>query len=101
MKITKIETFVCNARMRNWIFVKVLTDEPGLHGWGEASLEWKTRSVVGAIDDLAPMVMGEDASRIEFLFQKMYRQSFFRLGVIGLSAISGIEQALWDIAGKV
>jgi galactonate dehydratase len=101
MKITAVNTVVVNAEMRNWIFVKVLTDEPGLHGWGEASLEWKTRSVVGAIDDLAPMVMGEDASRIEFLFQKMYRQSFFRLGVIGLSAISGIEQALWDIAGKV
>ena len=49
MKITKIETFVCNARMRNWIFVKVQTDQPGLHGWGEATLEWHTRAVVGAV----------------------------------------------------
>ena len=53
MKITAVETHVCNARMRNWIFVKVLTDQPGLYGWGEATLEWHTRAVVGAIEDLA------------------------------------------------
>jgi L-alanine-DL-glutamate epimerase-like enolase superfamily enzyme len=53
MKITKIETLVCNARMRNWVFVKVLTDQPGLYGWGEATLEWHTRAVVGAIEDIA------------------------------------------------
>ncbi len=86
--------------MRNWVFVKVETDQPGLFGWGEASLEWKTRSVVGAIEDFTPMVLGEDPSRIEHLYQKMYRQSFWRTGVIGLSAISGIEQACWDILGK-
>ena len=50
MKITKIETHVCHARMRNWIFVKVITDDQGLYGWGEATLEWHTRSVVGAIE---------------------------------------------------
>ena len=43
MKIAAIETLVCNARMRNWIFVKVITDQDGLHGWGEATLEWHTR----------------------------------------------------------
>ena len=53
MKITAIETHVCHARMRNWIFVKVLTDQAGLFGWGEATLEWHTRAVVGAIEDLA------------------------------------------------
>jgi galactonate dehydratase len=87
--------------MRNWVFVKVETGEDGLSGWGEASLEWKTRSVVGAVEDFAPMLIGEDPARIEHLYQKMYRQSFWRLGVIGMSAISGIEQALWDIRGKV
>ena len=87
--------------MRNWVFVKVETGEDGLWGWGEASLEWKTRSVVGAVEDFAPMLIGEDPARIEHLYQKMYRQSFWRLGVIGMSAISGIEQALWDIRGKV
>jgi galactonate dehydratase len=101
MKITAIKTIVVNAQMRNWVFVKVETDEPGLYGWGEASLEWKTRAVCGAVEDFAPMLLGEDPSRIEFLYQKMYRQSFWRMGVIGMSAISGIEQALWDIRGKV
>lgn len=100
MKITGLETIVVNAEMRNWVFVKVLTDDPGLHGWGEASLEWKTRAVVGAVEDFEPMVVGEDPLRIEHLYQKMYRQSFWRLGVIGMSAISAIEQALWDIKGK-
>ena len=55
MKITGIRTVVVNAEMRNWIFVRVDTDQPGLHGWGEATLEWKTRAVVGAVDDLAPL----------------------------------------------
>jgi galactonate dehydratase len=100
MKITAVKTVVVNAEMRNWVFVKVETSEPGLVGWGEASLEWKTRSVVGAVEDLAPMIVGEDPRRIEHLYQKMYRQSFWRTGVIGLSALSGIEQALWDIKGK-
>lgn len=100
MKITAVKTIVVNAEMRNWIFVKVETDEPGLFGWGEASLEWKTRAVVGAVDDLLPIILGEDPTRIENLYQKMYRQSFWRLGVIGMSAISGVEQACWDILGK-
>ncbi len=100
MKITGIETVVVNAEMRNWIFVKVVTDDPGLYGWGEASLEWKTRSVVGALEDFEPMLINENPLQIEHLYQKMYRQSFWRLGVIGMSAISAIEQALWDIKGK-
>src|SRR6185295_16696104 len=81
-------------------FVKIETDQAGLYGWGEASLEWKTRAVVGAVEDFAPMLLGEDPNRIEHIFQKLYRQSFWRVGVIGLSAISGIDQALWDIKGK-
>jgi len=101
MRITALKTVVVNAEMRNWVFVKVETDQPGLYGWGEASLEWKTRSVVGAVEDFAPMVLGEDPRRIEHLYQKLYRQSFWRLGVIGMSALSGIEQALWDIKGKL
>jgi galactonate dehydratase len=100
MKIAAAKTIVVNAEMRNWVFVKVETDQAGLYGWGEASLEWKTRSVVGAVQDFEPMIVGEDPTRIEHLYQKMYRQSFWRTGVIGLSAISGIEQACWDILGK-
>jgi galactonate dehydratase len=102
MKITAIETHVCHARMRNWIFVKVLTDQPGLYGWGEATLEWHTRGVVGCIEDLATLLVGEDPTRIEHLWQMMYRQHFWHgNGIVRGTAISGIDIALWDILGKV
>ncbi len=102
MKITKIETHVCHARMRNWVFVKVVTDQPGLWGWGEATLEWHTRSVVGAVQDLESLLIGEDPTRVEYLWQKMFRQHFWHgTGVVRGTAISGIDIALWDIVGKV
>src|SRR5689334_15356617 len=100
MKITSVRTVVSNAEMRNWVFVRVDTDQAGLYGWGECSLEWKTRAVAGCVEDFKPMLIGEDPTRIEHLYQKLYRQSFWRLGVIGMSAISAIEQACWDILGK-
>jgi len=100
MKIVSIRARVCNAEMRNWIFVRVETDQPGLIGWGEATLEFKTNAVVGAIADFAPMLVGQDPRNIEHCFQIMTRHSFWRMGVIGMSAISGIEMALWDILGK-
>jgi len=102
MKITGIETLVCNARMRNWIFVKVLTDQPGLFGWGEATLEWHTRSVVSAIEDLSQLLIGEDPRRVEYLWQMMYRQHFWHgHGITRATAIAGIDLALWDIMGKI
>jgi galactonate dehydratase len=100
VKITSIRSLVVHAEMRNWVFVRVDTDQSGLFGWGEATLEWKTRSVVGAIDDLAPLVLGRDPRDIEKLVRIMKKHSFWRLGVIGMSAVSGIELALWDILGK-
>ena len=101
MKIESITTVVCNARMRNWIFVKVATDQPGLIGWGEATLEWHTPEVVGAIEDLAELLVGEDPRRIEHLWQMMYRQHFWHgHGVVRSTAIAGIDLALWDILGK-
>jgi len=101
MKITKIETRVCHARMRNWVFVKILTDQPGLYGWGEATLEWHTRAVVGAVEDIAQLLIGEDPTRIEYLWQMMYRQHFWHgNGIVRGTAISGIDLALWDILGK-
>jgi len=57
----------------------VVTDQAGLFGWGEASLEWKTRAVVGAVEDFAPMLIGEDPRNIEHIYQKLYRHSFFRM----------------------
>jgi len=102
MKITAVETHVCNARMRNWIFVRILTDQPGLYGWGEATLEWHTRAVVGAIEDISQLLIGEDPTRVEHLWQMMYRQHFWHgNGIVRGTAISGIDLALWDIMGKV
>jgi galactonate dehydratase len=100
VKITSVTTRVVNAEMRNWVFVRVETDQSGLYGWGEATLEWKTRAVAGAIEDLAPLLLGRDPRDIEQLVRVMKKQSFWRLGVIGMSAVSGIELALWDILGK-
>ncbi|HUE71870.1 MAG TPA: enolase C-terminal domain-like protein [Pirellulaceae bacterium] len=101
MKITAIETLICHARMRNWVFVKVVTDQPGLYGWGEATLEWHTRGVVGAIEDLAQLLIGEDPTRPEHLWQMMYRQHFWHgQGIVRATAIAGIDIALWDIVGK-
>ena len=100
MKITAIRTTVVNAEMRNWIFVKVETDVAGLYGWGEATLEWKTRAVVGAVEDIAPLMIGRDPRDIEQAVRVMHKHGFWRLGVIGTTAISGIEVALWDILGK-
>lgn len=100
MKITAIRTLAVNAEMRNWAFVKVETDEPGLFGWGEATLEWKTRAVIGAIEDLEPLLLGRDPRDIEQAVRILKKHSFWRLGAIGMSAISGIEIALWDIFGK-
>lgn len=100
MKITAIKTLVVHARMRNWVLVKIETSVPGLYGWGEATLEWKTKGVVGAVEDLAPLIIGQDPRRIEHIWQIMHRQYFWRGGIVTMSAISGIDQALWDIKGK-
>jgi galactonate dehydratase len=100
MKITKVSTRVINAGLRNWILVKVETDTPGLYGWGEATLEWKTRSVVGAVEDLAPLIIGMDPRDHVQVTRTMHKWGFWKMGVIGMSAISGIEVALWDILGK-
>jgi len=78
----------------------VETDQPGLYGWGEATLEWKTRAVVGAVQDLEPLLTGRDPRDIENSLRVMTKHSFWRLGVIGNTAVSGIEMALWDICGK-
>ena len=58
MKIKDIQTLVVNAEMKNWVFVKVITDQD-IYGWGESTVEWKTRAVVGAIEDLKPLVVGK------------------------------------------
>jgi galactonate dehydratase len=99
MKITDVKTLITFAGWRNFIFVKVFTDE-GIVGLGEASLEWNELAVAGAIRNLSPLVIGRDPSRIEELWRSMYRDPYWRGGPVITTALSGIEQALWDIAGK-
>jgi galactonate dehydratase len=100
MKITAIKPILANGGHRVFVFVKVETDQAGLIGWGEASLEGKPRAVAGCIQDMEPMILGMDPRHVEQCWQILYRSGFWRLGVIGLSALSGIDQALWDIKGK-
>lgn len=100
MKITAITTQVVNAQLRNWIFVRIDTDVSGLYGLGEATLEFQTRAVVGAIEDLALLIEGEDPRNIEHLWQVMYRHPFFKGGIVTMSALSGIDQALHDLKAK-
>lgn len=88
MKVVAVDTVVVNARLRNWVFVKVATDEPGLVGWSEASLGWKTRAVVGAVEDSAGLVVGEDPLRTEHHWQAMFRQQFFRGSIVTMSALA-------------
>src|SRR5437867_12412388 len=99
MKITDIKTLVVNAQMRNWVFVRVETDQPGLYGWGEGTLEWKTKAVVGAVEDLSRLLVGQDPRCVEHLWQTMHRQYFWRGGIVTRSAISAVYQALSDIKG--
>jgi galactonate dehydratase len=101
VKITRIKPLIVAAPPhRNWVFVKVETDQPGLYGWGEATLEWKTRGVAGSIEDFAPIVEGRDPRNVTQIVEALTKAAFWPLGVIGLTAVSAIEQALWDIKGK-
>ncbi|GHT56937.1 galactonate dehydratase [Spirochaetia bacterium] len=101
MKITEIKTFLVAAERQNWLFVKVMTDE-GIHGWGEASVEGQTKAVEQCVHVLAQRsVVGEDPRNIEKIWQQMYHHGFWKGGFVHMSAISGIDQALWDISGKI
>lgn len=96
MRITTIEQFFPRPRMR---LVKITTDS-GLVGWGESTLEGKPKSTMAAVDELADYLIGKDPLRIEHHWQHIYRSAFFRGGNVLMSALAGIDQALWDIAGK-
>lgn len=96
MKITKMELFKVPPR---WLFLKIETDE-GISGWGEPIVEGKADTVHAAVNEMSDYLIGKDPMRIEDLFQVLYRGGFYRGGPVLSSAISGIEQALWDIKGK-
>ncbi len=96
MKIQNIELFTVPPR---WLFLKMTTDE-GITGWGEATLEGHTGPVEAVVKEMAGYFIGKPTDRIEDLWQALYRSGFYRGGPVLMSAISGIDQALWDIRGK-
>ena len=96
MKIDKLELFKVAPR---WLFLKMTTDD-GFTGWGEPVCEGRADTVAAAVKELGAQLIGHRATDIEDAFQLMYRTGFYRGGPILTSAISGIEQAMWDIKGK-
>src|SRR5580692_6781206 len=96
MKIARLTTYTVPPR---WLFLKVDTDE-GITGWGEPVLEGRAATVATAVDELSDYLIGKDPLQIEDHWQVMRRAGFYRGGPILMSAIAGIDQALWDITGK-
>lgn len=96
MKITQIELFKVPPR---WLFVKVSTDE-GLFGWGEPIVEGHADTVEAAVREMEDFLIGRNPDLIEDIWQTLYRARFYRGGAVMMSAIAGIDQALWDIKGK-
>ncbi len=96
MKITTLELFQVPPR---WLFLKISTDE-GLSGWGEPILEGHASTVAAAVHEIGGCLIGQDPRRIEDIWQQLYRGRFYRGGGILLSAMAGVDQALWDLKGK-
>ena len=96
-KIARIETFIVPPR---WLFVRIETDD-GAVGWGEASLEGHAEAVDGAFAALRDRFIGHDPARIEDIWQLAYRLGFYRGGPVLMSALSGLDQALWDLKGRL
>jgi len=96
MKITNIRLYQVPPR---WLFLKVETDE-GIVGWGEPVIEGRAHTVKAAVEELSQYIIGKDPMKIEDIWQVLYRSGFYRGGPILMSAMAGIDQALWDIKGK-
>ena len=99
MKITDVKIYTLDAFRTNWAFIKVETDE-GLYGWGEASLGTNENALEGMIADLKRLTVGRNPLEIEKFMFEVYRDIYWKGGAVLMSAMSGIEIALWDIAGK-
>jgi len=96
MRITRLETFLVRPR---WLFLKMHTDE-GLIGLGEPIVEGRARTVAQAVSELEPYLIGKDPTQVMHHWQAMYKHAFYRGGPILTSALSGVEQAMWDLTGK-
>lgn len=96
MKITQIELFTVPPR---WLFLRISTDE-GLVGWGEPVVEGHAATVAAAVREMEPYLLGQNPDYIQDIWQMLYRARFYRGGPVMMSAIAGVDQALWDIKGK-
>lgn len=99
MKITDIKTYIVDAFRSNWVFLKIETDE-GISGYSEATLEFREKTVLTAIEEWKQYLIGKDPNKIEELHMHLERDSVWRFGPVLSTAISGIDIALWDIKGK-
>ena len=95
----KIRSYVLYQVPPRWLFLKIETEE-GITGWGEPVIEGRADTVKAAVNELMDNLVGKDPMNIEDHWNTMYRGGFYRGGPILMSAISGIDQALWDIKGK-
>ena len=96
MKISDIRTYLVRPR---WGFVEIETDD-GFIGWGEPVIEGKAATVRACVEEMKPYLIGADPMKIEDIWNVLYRAGFYRGGPVIMSAIAGIDQALWDIKGK-
>lgn len=99
MKVTEVKTFVVDCFRTNWVFVKVYTDA-GIDGVGEATLEYKEKALVGAVEHIREYLVGKNPLEIEKHWYVVYRDAYWRGGAVLMSALSAVEMALWDILGK-
>lgn len=99
MKIIDVKPFVVDCFRTNWVFVKVYTDE-GIDGVGEATLEYKEKALVGAVEHIKDYLVGKNPMDIEKHWHAIYRDAYWRGGPVLMSALSAVEMALWDILGK-
>lgn len=100
MKIHSLQSFICHAYRTNWVFVRVMTDQDGLYGVGEATLECQELAVAAAFRDIEPLLVGQNPHDVEALWHRVYRDTYWRGGPVLMSALSAVEMALWDIKGK-
>src|SRR5512142_1774991 len=105
LRITDLQVLVTNpgqGAMSNYVLVKILTNQPGLYGWGDATCTGSDLGVAKFLEEhMRPGVLGRNPMQIEDLWQTLFFLPYYRSGSVHMSAISGIDMALWDIKGKV
>jgi len=100
MKITEVRVIV-TCPLRNYVVVKIMTDEPGLYGVGDATLNGRELAVATVLQEhIAPLLIGRDPDRVEDTWQMLFRGAYWRGGPVLMTALAGIDTALWDIKGN-